>query len=51
MLAVESGNIELVAECLNNNLNPFLKDGLGRDASEYAVQFKDVLGVDMGLLI
>ena len=36
MMAVESGNIELVAECLNNNLNPFMKDGLDRTALDYA---------------
>ena len=32
MNAVHSGNVKLVAECLNNNLNPFLKDGLDRTA-------------------
>ena len=30
MMAIESGNIQLVAEALNSNLNPFLKDALGR---------------------
>ena len=30
MMAIESGDIQLVAEGLNNNLNPFLKDALGR---------------------
>ena len=35
MMAVHSGNIKLVAECLNNNLNPFLKDGFDRTAIDY----------------
>ena len=36
MMAIESGNIELVAEALNANLNPFLADALGRKALDYA---------------
>ena len=36
MMAIESGNIELVAEALNANLNPFLQDALGRKALDYA---------------
>ena len=51
MMAVESGNIELVAECLNNNLNPFMKDGLGRTALDYASHYRDVMGHDMRSLI
>ena len=51
MMAVHSGNIKLVAACLNANMNPFLKDGLERTAVDYAAQFTDVLGVDVRLLI
>ena len=47
MMAVESGNIQLVAECLNGNLNPFLKDALDRRAKDYAQHYRDVLGRDM----
>ena len=51
MMAVHSGNIKLVAACLNANMNPFLKDGLERTAIDYAASFTDVLGVDVRLLI
>ena len=47
MCAVESGHIQLVAEGLNNNLNPFLKDGLDRTALDLAKRYKDALGIDM----
>ena len=47
MMAVHSGNIKLVAACLNSNLNPFLKDGLERTALDYASSFTDVLGTDV----
>ena len=47
MMAVESANIQLVAECLNNNLNPFLKDAIGRTALDYAYHFKDEMGQEM----
>ena len=47
MMAVHSGNIKLVASCLNSNLNPFLKDGLDRTAHDYASTFPDVKGTDM----
>ena len=36
MMAVESRNIELVAACLRANFNPFLHDGLGHTALDYA---------------
>ena len=36
MTAVESGQIKLVAKCLNERLNPFLKDALDRTALDYA---------------
>ena len=51
MMAIESGNIELVAEALNANLNPFLSDALGRTALDYAGQFRNVKGHDMRALI
>ena len=47
MMAIESGNIQLVATALNHNLNPFLKDALGRIAIDYAQAFRDVKGQDM----
>ena len=51
MCAVQSGNIQLVAACLNNHMNPFLKDGLETTALAYASRFVDVLGIDMRSLI
>ena len=51
MMAIESGNISLVAECLNANLNPFIKDALDRTAMDYASTYRDVLGQDMRQLI
>ena len=51
MTAVESGDIQLVAKCLNERLNPFLKDALDRTALDYAQHFRDVLGHDMRQLI
>ena len=40
MMACFSGNLKLIASCLNNNMNPFYKDGLGRTAMDY-VQGRD----------
>ena len=51
LCAVLSGNIQLVAACLNNHMNPFLKDGLETTALAYASRFVDVLGIDMRSLI
>ena len=51
MMAIESGNIQLVAQALNSNLNPFLKDALGKRAIDYAQSFRDVMGHDMRELI
>ena len=51
MMAVYSGNVQLIAKCLNSNCNPFLHDALERTALEYAASFKDVLGVDVRELI
>ena len=51
MCAVESGAIQVVAESLNNNLNPFLKDALDRTALDYAMYYRDALGDDMRGLI
>ena len=47
MLAVESGKIQLVAEGLNNCLNPFLRDGLDRAALDYSQKYKGNLGNDL----
>ena len=47
MMAVESGKIQLVAEGLNNNLNPFLRDGLDRAPLDYAQKYKGNLGADL----
>ena len=51
MMAIESGEIDFVAECLNNNMNPFVKDALERTASDYAKHYRDVMGHDMRTLI
>ena len=51
MMAIESGEIQLVAAALNSNLNPFLKDALNRSPLDYAAQFRNVMGHDMRLLI
>ena len=39
MSAIESGNIQLVVLCLNEKLNPFLKDALEKTAFDYAQQY------------
>ena len=44
MNAIDSGNIELVVLCLNEKLNPFLKDALERSALDYAANFTNVHG-------
>ena len=51
MMAVHSGNVKLVASCLNNNLNPFLKDGLERTAIDYAQSMTDEAGNSVRKLI
>ena len=51
MMAIESGEIDFVAECLNNNMNPFIKDALERTAVDYAKHYRDVMGHDMRTLI
>ena len=51
MMAVESGQIQLVAEGLNSNLNPFMRDGLDRAALDYAQKYKGNLGNDLRQLI
>ena len=51
MNAVESGNIQLVVLCLNEKLNPFLKDALDKTASDYAQQYQNVMGYDMRNII
>ena len=44
-------HIQLVAKCLKEKLNPFLKDALDQTAHDYAQHFRDVLGHDMRQLI
>ena len=51
MCAVERGDIQLVAKCLNKGCNPFLKDALDREALDYAKFYRDILGSDMRELI
>ena len=49
MCAIDSGVIELVVECLNEKVNPFLKDALGRSAIDYANNFPSVQGAKQGV--
>ena len=51
MSAVESGDINLLALCLNERLNPFFKDALGRTALDYSQSFRDVEGYNMKVSI
>ena len=39
MKAVQSGNIFVVGECLNNNYNPFLENSLNQTARDFAAAF------------
>jgi len=39
MKAVQSGNIFVVGECLNNNYNPFLENSLKQTARDFAAAF------------
>jgi hypothetical protein len=41
MKAVQSGNIFVVGECLNNNYNPFLENSLNQTARDFAVAFNN----------
>ena len=41
MKAVQSGNIFVVGECLNNNYNPFLENSLNQTARDLAASFKN----------
>ena len=50
-MAVHSKDVQLVAACLNANLNPFLKDGLDRTALDYTSSINDGKGTDMRNLI
>ena len=40
MKAVQSGNIFVVGECLNNNYNPFLENSLHQSARDMAYCFR-----------
>ena len=35
MMAASSGDLDIVYECLNAGMNPFLKDGLNQTATDY----------------
>ena len=41
MLAVESGDAKVVAECLNNSCNPFVVNGLNEKAEDLARKFEN----------
>lgn len=41
MKAVQSGNIFVVGECLNNNYNPFLENSLNQTARDFAAAFNN----------
>lgn len=49
--AVQSGNIYVVAECLNKHFNPFDCDGLMLGPIDYAKQFQNVEGNNLAQLI
>ncbi len=51
MYAVQSGNIYVVGECLNNNFNPFLENSLHMTAKDYAMQFTKVYGLSLSSVI
>ena len=42
MCAIESANLNLVVQCLNGKMQPFLKDVLNRSALDYARHFNNV---------
>ena len=41
MKAVQSGNIFVVGECLNNNYNPFHENSLNQTAKDLAASFQN----------
>ena len=48
MMAVHSGEMQIIFACVSAGANPFLKDGLERTAYDYAAYFpKQNLGVDI----
>ena len=51
MMAVESRNIAMVAECLRNNFNPFLHDALHHTAMDYANFGREKLDNDIAVII
>ena len=51
MYAVQSGNIQIVGECLNRGFNPYAKDDLDQTPDIYAKPFEDVNGQNIAHLI
>ena len=44
MYAVESGEVETVATCLNSSCNPFAQNGFGETAKDLANKFSATQG-------
>ena len=51
MEAVNSGDVEVVAKCLNSSFSPFPKDCLGQTARDMAARFPNKDGTNMQKLI
>ena len=51
MEAVDSGNVEVVAKCLNSSFSPFPQNCLGQSARDMAARFKNKDGTNMQKLI
>lgn len=51
MFAAMSGNIYVMAECLNRGMNPFNKDGLNMTTRDHAISFQNVSGTNFTTLV
>lgn len=51
MAAIQSANVYMVGQCLNEGFNPFALDHLGKSCLDYAAPFKDVNGENIRNLI
>lgn len=40
MFAIESGNVEIVVECLQSSFNPFAQDYAGKSVLQYALPYR-----------
>ena len=47
MMAVESGDVNIVAKCLNSSFSPFAENGLGQTAHDMAAHFPKKDGTNM----